>query len=131
MAKELLHRDLCYAIVGAAMEVHRELGPGLLESVYHRALASELTARHLAFQAERRVSVLYKNQIVGEFDIDLLVEKKVVVELKAVAQLNQAHQAQAINYLAATGLELALLLNFGEPSLRYKRIVRQTTKPFA
>jgi len=113
------------------MEVHRGLGPGFLESVYQRALAHELSARRMSVESERRVTVKYKEWIVGEFDVDLLVEDRVIVELKAVAQLNQAHQAQAINYLAATGLELALLVNFGEPSLRYKRVIRQAAKPFA
>jgi GxxExxY protein len=113
------------------MEVHRGLGPGFYESVYQHALAHELATRGLAFETERRVSVKYKTWIVGEFDIDLLVEDKIIVELKAVAQLNQAHQAQAINYLAATGLELALLINFGEPSLRFKRVIRQPSNSFA
>lgn len=131
MSGELIHRELCYAIVGAAMEVHRGLGPGFLESVYQRALAHELSARRMSVESERRVTVKYKEWIVGEFDVDLLVEDRVIVELKAVAQLNQAHQAQAINYLAATGLELALLVNFGESSLRYKRVIRQAAKPFA
>ena len=131
MAEDLLYRELCYSVVGAAMEVHRGLGPGFYESVYQHALAHELATRGLAFETERRVSVKYKTWIVGEFDIDLLVEDKIIVELKAVAQLNQAHQAQAINYLAATGLELALLINFGEPSLRFKRVIRQPSNSFA
>ncbi len=125
MSTELLHQELTYSIIGAAMEVHREMGPGFLESVYQRALAHELAVRHIGFDVERRVSVRYKGIVVGEFDIDLLVEGKVIVELKAMAQLNQAHQAQVINYLAATELELALLINFGESSLRHKRIIRQ------
>ncbi len=125
MSTELLHQELTYSIIGAAMEVHREMGPGFLESVYQRALAHELAVRHIGFDVERRVSVRYKGIGVGEFDIDLLVEGKVIVELKAMAQLNQAHQAQVINYLAATELELALLINFGESSLRHKRIIRQ------
>ncbi len=131
MSEDLLYRELCYSVVGAAMEVHRGLGPGFYESVYQHALAHELATRGLAFETERRVSVKYKTWIVGEFDIDLLVEDKIIVELKAVAQLNQAHQAQAINYLAATGLELALLINFGEPSLRFKRVIRQPSNSFA
>lgn len=131
MSEDLLYRELCYSVVGAAMEVHRGLGPGFYESVYQHALAHELATRGLAFETERRVSVKYKTWIVGQFDIDLLVEDKIIVELKAVAQLNQAHQAQAINYLAATGLELALLINFGEPSLRFKRVIRQPSNSFA
>lgn len=125
MSGEYLHRELTYSIIGAAMEVHRELGPGFLESVYQRALMHELGVRHIRFEAERRITVKYKDFVVGDFDVDLLIEGKLIVELKAVAQLNQAHQAQVINYLTATGMELALLMNFGEASLRHKRVIRQ------
>ena len=131
MSTELLHQDLTYSIIGAAMEVHRELGPGFLESVYQKALTHELAMRQIGFEAERRVSVIYKGHVVGVFDVDLLVEGKVIVELKAVAQLNHAHHAQVINYLAATRLELALLINFGEASLRHKRIIRQANSSSA
>ena len=131
MSAELLYQDLTYRIIGAAMEVHRELGPGFLESIYQRALAQELTARHVVYEAEQRISVVYKGVIVGDFDVDLLVEGLVIVELKAVAQLNQAHHAQVINYLTASQLELALLINFGEPSLRHKRIIRQPNRQSA
>ena len=106
------------------MEVHRILGPGFLESVYEAALAHELTLRSIPFEQQKRLPVQYKGQPVGTYVADLVVDDKIVVELKAVSKLTPAHEAQAHNYLAATGLRLALLLNFGAPSLQQKRIVR-------
>ena len=121
---EIVFKDLSYAIVGAAMEVHRILGPGFLEAVYEEALAHELGLRGISFQQQLRLPVQYKGRVVGDYVADLVVEDGIVVELKAVSGLTRAHEAQAHNYLAATGLRLALLLNFGEASLRQKRIVR-------
>ena len=121
---EILYRELSYAIVGAAMEVHRVLGPGFLEAVYEAALAHELTLRGVRFEQQKRLPVYYKGVLAGEYVADLLVEDEVIVEIKAVSALNQAHAAQAHNYLAATGLRLAILLNLSAPSLQQKRIVK-------
>lgn len=121
---EILYKELAYAIVGAAMEVHRELGPGFLESVYQRALVYELQLRQIAFVEYQRLPVRYKNHLAGEFEADLVVDDKVILELKAVSALTAAHAAQAQHYLAATGLRLALLLNFGAKSLETKRVVK-------
>jgi GxxExxY protein len=121
---EILFKELSYAIVGAAMEVHRVLGPGFLEAVYEAALAHELTLRGIRFEAQKRLPVYYKDQLVGEYIADLVVEGQIILEIKAVSKLTPAHEAQAHNYLAATGLRLAILLNFGAESLQQKRIVR-------
>lgn len=121
---EIIHKDLAYKVVGAAMEVHRELGPGFLEGVYQRALVIELTSRGLSCAEQCRLPVHYKGEIVGEYIADILVENKVVLELKAISSLTAAHQAQARHYLSATGLRLALLINFGQESLVTKRIVQ-------
>lgn len=121
---EILYKDLSYAIVGAAMEVHRQLGPGYLEKVYHNALAHENHLRDIAFEAWKKLPVLYKGVIVGDYEVDFIVAGLIVVEIKAVSAFHPRHEAQAINYLAATGLRLALLLNFGANSLQHKRIVR-------
>ena len=121
---DILHKDLAYKVVGAAMEVHRELGPGFLESVYQRALAVELRARDISFEQHCRLPVHYKGEIVGEYETDILVESKVILELKAGSSLTAAHQAQARHYLSATGLRLVLLINFGQESLVTKRIVQ-------
>jgi len=121
---DLLYGDLCSQLVGAAMEVHRVLGPGFLEAVYESALAHELKLRGIPFCRQVGIKVRYKDLVIGEYRIDLLIDEKVVLEIKAVSALNSAHEAQAHHYLAATGLRLALLLNFGSSSLRFRRIIR-------
>jgi GxxExxY protein len=120
----LLYEALTYAIIGAAMEVHRILGPGFLEAVYQAALEHELTLRGIPFEAQKRLAVVYKDQIVGEYIADLVIDGKVILELKAVSDLHPAHEAQAHHYITATGLRLALLINFGAPSLEWRRIIR-------
>jgi GxxExxY protein len=121
----LVHKELSFIIVGAAMEVHRLLGPGFLESVYECALVHELRSRNIRAEAQRRLPVSYKGIPVGDFVADLLVEDKIILELKAVDALHPKHYAQARNYLAATGLDLAIILNFGADSLEQQRVVRQ------
>jgi GxxExxY protein len=121
---ELLHRELSFVSIGAAMEVHRVLGPGFLEVLYRRALLYELILRGIKVEEEKLLPVSYKGRLVGEYRADLVIENQVILELKAVAALNNTHQAQAINYLTATGLRLALILNFGAQSLQHRRIVK-------
>ncbi len=121
---EIVYKDLSYSIVGAAMEVHRVLGPGFLEAVYEAALAVELEARGVSVEQQKRLPVLYKGQTIGDYVADMVVDDKVILELKAVASLNDKHRAQALHYLAATGLRLAILFNFGAASLEFERIVK-------
>jgi GxxExxY protein len=121
---EILFKELSYAIVGAAMEVHRVLGPGFLEAVYQVALAHELTLRGIRFEQFKRLPVTYKDVLVGDYEADFVIEGKIILEIKAVAKLHPKHEAQAINYLTATGFRLAILLNFGANSLQHKRLVR-------
>ena len=123
MSKELLYADLSYALIGAALEVHRLLGPGFLEPVYSRALAHELTLKGIPHIREVPLEVHYKELVVGEYQADFIADGKILLELKSVASLHVAHAAQAHNYLAATGLQLALLLNFGREQLGFKRII--------
>ena len=107
------------------MEVHRILGPGFLEAVYQAALAHELTLRGIRFEEHKRLPVYYKGVLIGDYEADFAVEDKIIpstssgrrLELKGVSRLHPKHQAQAHNYLAATGLRLAILLNFGADSL--------------
>lgn len=120
---EILFKELSFAVVGAAMEVHKCLGPGYLEAVYQRALELELALRDIPFQAHKCLHVYYKDLLVGEYETDLIVDEKIVLELKAVSAISSAHIAQARHYLAATGLRLAMVLNFGATSLEMKRIV--------
>jgi GxxExxY protein len=121
---DILYKELAYTIVGAAMEVHRILGPGFLEAVYQAALAHELTLRGIQFEQFKHLPVTYKGVLVGEYIVDFVIEGKIILEIKAVSALNSAHEAQAINYLTATGFRLALLLNFGAASLQHRRLVK-------
>jgi GxxExxY protein len=121
MADKLLHRELSFAIIGAAMEVHRILKPGFLESVYEEALAHEFDLRGIAYQRQAKLNVRYKEIIAGEFRADFLVNGKIVVELKATKGLTEIDEAQLLNYLKGTGYKVGLLFNFGTPSLEHKR----------
>jgi len=106
------------AVISAALEVHRVLGPGFLESVYEDALAIELNLRSVCFERQKSVSVFYKGQRIGEGRSDFLVENSLIVELKAAERLLPVHQAQVLSYLKATGCRLGLLINFHESQLR-------------
>jgi len=111
-------------VIGCAFTVSNTLGSGFLEKVYENALALELRRAGLAAEQQIPIAVYYHDALVGDFAADLLVEQCVIVELKAGKALDDAHMAQCINYLAATGLKICLLLNFGKPKLEVKRIVR-------
>ena len=124
----LAHEELTHAIIGCAFEVSNELGAGFLESVYQRAMVVALRQRDLAVATQQAIRVLFRGQCVGEFYADLLVEDKIIVELKAVKKILPEHQAQLINYLNATGVEIGLLINFGCPRLEYKRLTKGTTE---
>jgi GxxExxY protein len=117
---------LARAVIGAALEVHRHLGPGYLESVYEEALAVELGLRGLSFVRQKPFGVSYKGHEIGEGRLDLLVGDELLVELKAVEALGPIHKAQEISYLKATDLHLGLLINFNVPVLKdgIQRIVR-------
>lgn len=119
-----LYKELTYTIIGAAMEVHRTLGSGFLEAVYQASLAHELTLRGIPFEQLKHLPVQYKNVVVGHYEADFVVADHVILELKAISALHPQHEAQVIHYLAATGLRVALLLNFGTTSLQHKRFVR-------
>jgi len=121
---ELLYKEQTFAVIGAAMEVHTILGSGFLEAVYQGALERELALRNIPFARKVKLPVTYKDIIIGEYEADLLVDKKFIVEIKAVSKFNASHQAQAMHYLTATGLRLALLINFGTGSLEHRRIIK-------
>lgn len=120
----LENRDpLSQSVIGAAFEVSRVLGPGFLEKVYERAMARELALRGLRVEQQVAFSVHYKTQPVGNYIADLVVEGKVLVELKCVERFAPEHMAQCINYLKASGLRLALMLNFQKARVEWKRVV--------
>jgi GxxExxY protein len=119
---EYKYSDLTSEIINAAHVVHNTLGYGFLEKVYHRSLFIELGKRGHSVEFEKRIEVRYDNQIVGDFAADLLVENKVVVVVKAVEKYSSVFEAQLLNYLKATGLEVGLIINF-EPSVQVKRMI--------
>ena len=117
--------DLTDRIISAAIRVHKELGPGFLEGMYEEALAIEFAAAGLAFERQKLLPVFYREHVVGEHRLDLLVEQKIVVELKAISQLEKIHFAIVRSYLKASGLQDALLLNFAGSTLAVKRVGRE------
>jgi GxxExxY protein len=115
--------DITYTINGAAFEVNRVLGSGFLEKVYENAFLVELKERGLSAESQIPVKVFYKKKVVGEYIIDVLVEKKVIVELKTVEKFDNVHEAQLMNYLKASGIQVGLLINFKHPKVEIKRMV--------
>lgn len=118
----LPHEELTEKILAACFEVINELGAGFLESVYKKALLIALQQKGLKVAAERPIEVTFRGQAVGQFYADILVEDVVIVELKTVAAIAPEHKAQLINYLKVTGIEVGLLVNFGNPKLEYRRL---------
>ena len=124
--KGLLYAELSHAILGACIEVHRHIGPGQLESVYQRAVEHELALREIPFRAQVPIAMIYKGERVGDFFADLIIDDKVIVELKTVEHLLAVHTAQVLSYLRSTRLRLGLLVNFNVPVLvrGVKRLVQ-------
>jgi GxxExxY protein len=116
------HADLTEKIIGAAMAVHRALGPGLDEKIYENALAIELTAQSLSFTQQQQFPVFYREQSVGSLITDLIVENKVIVETKVASAICDVHIAQTLSYLSISGLQVGLILNFKTASLTFKRV---------
>jgi GxxExxY protein len=123
---ELLLKDEVFAIVGAAIEVHRELGPGFLEAVYQEALAIELRERGIQFEAQKPLRISYKGKTLNkEYFADLVCYGQIIVELKALDRLTGNEEAQILNYLKATGLRVGVIINFGSHGkLEWKRFVK-------
>src|SRR5436190_255331 len=128
MKESYSHSELTGKIIGCAMEVHRTLGNGFQEVIYQRALAIEMTLQGILFSREHEMEIFYRGEKIGTRRVDFFVEDRVMVELKAVIQLEDVHLAQAINYLEAYGLEVGLLLNFGARSLQFKRVMKPDRK---
>jgi len=116
------YEDLTHRIIAAAMQVHSTLGNGFQEVIYQSALEIEFPYHNLAFEREKEMSIYYRGQEIGTRRVDFFVEKLIMVELKAVIQLEDVHLAQAMNYLEAYKMEIGLLINFGARSLQFKRV---------
>lgn len=122
MAK-LLHEETSGKVIGAAIEVHKILGCGFLEAVYEEALAREMRLRGIQFERQKPLEIAYKGETIKEYVCDFYVEEKILVELKAMRQLGEVEEAQILNYLKASAIRVGLLFNFGEKSLKYKRVI--------
>lgn len=116
------HQDLTHKIIGCAMKVHSVLGSGFPEVIYQRALAIEMDKQGLQFAQEMTMSIYYDGVKIGTRRVDFFVEDTIMLEMKAVSQLDDAHLAQAMNYLEAYNLPVGLLINFGSKSLTFKRV---------
>jgi GxxExxY protein len=114
------YQEITSKIIKCAYAVHKNLGFGFLENVYQNALMIELTNADLEAEKEKKIQVLYHGQVVGDYIADIVVENKIICELKSTKEINPAHEAQLVNYLKATGIEVGLLINFGE-QVRVKR----------
>jgi GxxExxY protein len=119
---EFKYKDVTEKIIGAAMKIHRYLGNGFQEVIYQRCLVIEFQKLGLRFEREKEQTIYYEGIAVGTRRVDFLVEEKVLLELKAVIELENAHLAQAINYVEAFDLEVGLLINFGATSLQFRRL---------
>ena len=123
----MLHQELTKKIIGCAYTIHNTLGSGFLEKVNEQALILELKASGLSVRSQEPLSVKYRDQIIGEYFADLIVEDQVICELKAVDVLKKAHEVQLVNYLVATGIDVGVLINFGD-SVTVRRKYREYKK---
>ncbi len=119
----IIYRDLSYQIMGAIFEVHKELGPGFLEAVYEKALIEEFAKKAIEVETQRVIDVIYKGKKTGVHRLDMIVEGKVVIELKTVERFPAYHTAQMLSYLKASGHKLGILVNFSKAKVEYRRIV--------
>lgn len=122
---DLIYKEESYLIIGACMEVHRELGSGFLEAVYQEALALEFKRKGIPYKQETKLEISYKGQtLLKYYEADFVCYNKIILETKALNELSSGHESQVINYLKTTGFKLGLLINFGAESMEYKRLIR-------
>ena len=122
--------ELIKMIMNCSANIRRQLGPGYIESVYKNAMLVELEKNGLTYEVEKPIKVYYDGILVGEFYADIIVENRLILELKAVSNLHMAHEIQLVNYLTATGIDDGLLINFGSETLQFKRKFRIYRKRF-
>ncbi len=121
--ENIIYKELSYKIIELALEVHNELGCGFLEKVYENALMMLLDREKITARQQAQADVYFQNKVIGQYFADILVENKLILELKATDVITNIHTAQVLNYLRATRLKLGLILNFGKPKFEYKRLV--------
>jgi GxxExxY protein len=121
--RKVIYKDLSYKVVGSAMKVHGELGCGFLEKVYENALMLMFKKEKIKAEQQVPIDVTFHEQVVGEYYADILVEDKIILEIKAVDQILGAHVSQVIHYLKATGIKLGMIMNSGNSDFQYKRVV--------
>ena len=119
------YSDITRSIIGCAMKVHNTLGNGFREVIYQRALSIEFEKAELSYQREKEMPIMYEDKQIGTRRVDFFVEEKIMIEIKALTQLENVHLAQALNYLEAYKIEIGLLINFGATSLQFKRLTIQ------
>jgi GxxExxY protein len=123
VGENVLYPDLSYKLVQIAYEIHNHLGPGFPEDIYENAFTYELGVQLIPFEQQKPVVATYKGQRVGNFRLDLVVEDKIILELKAVVSLNGLFKQQVLSYFKATGLRLGILINFGSPRVEFTRVL--------
>ncbi len=123
LTNKILYPELSYQIVGLAMQVHRELGYGFLEKVYENSMMLLLRRNSIAAEQSVEITVNFQGVTVGRFESDIIVERKIILELKAAKSISDVHRAQTLNYLKATGFRLGILLNFGKSRLESERLI--------
>ncbi len=129
MSEELLYGDLTYKVIGLGMQGHRTLGHGYLEKVYENSLMVLFRREGMFAEQQVPIKVRFEGEIVGDYCADILVEQRLILELKVAERITNVHKAQTLNYLKATGLELALILNFGAQSFEHHRLINRLGKP--
>ena len=120
---DIIYEELSFKVMSAVFEVHNVLGPGFLEKVYENALVKEFGLRGIRVEMQKEINVSYKGDNIGRYYADILVDDKIIIELKAVDKLSRLNEAQLLNYLKATGIKLGYLINMGSKSVEYKRLV--------
>ena len=120
--EDVLYPELSYSIMKAVFEVHNQLGPGFTEDIYENALVLELELQGILFERQKQIQVHYKDHFVGTYRLDMVIDHKIILELKAVIELNEIFQAQLHSYLCATNLQLGILINFGSKRVQSKRV---------
>jgi GxxExxY protein len=121
--EKIIYKRLSFKVIEACFEVHNILGPGFSEKIYEEALSRELGSRGIGYERQKLVEVIYKDEKIGEYRLDMVVEDKIILEIKAVSELNSVFEAQMLSYLKATRMKLGILVNFGTRKVTYKRIV--------